>query len=84
MYRTLIQSFQENGIHIKKAKESVTYDIGIVRRDLLDRQTVLNESIEPTLVHTLKGMYKTFDQTTIPSNIVLELKSVSLEGVKTR
>ncbi|MBI5146717.1 MAG: hypothetical protein HZA84_05805 [Thaumarchaeota archaeon] len=67
---------------LKQAKESKSYDIGIVRRDLLEQQTVLNKSIEPTLVHTLEGSVKTFDQTMIPSSISLDLKSVSLDGAK--
>jgi hypothetical protein len=66
---------------LKKTKDS-TYDLGIVRRDLLEQQTVLNKSIEPTLVYTLKGSVKVFDNTTIPSDIALDLKSVSLDGVK--
>jgi len=66
-----------------KGKESPPsgYEISIVKRDLLEKQTVLNHSIEPTLVYTLKGSAKVFDQTMIPSAITLDLKSVSLEGV---
>lgn len=66
---------------LKKTKDS-TYDLGIIRRDLLEQQTVLNKSIEPTLVYTLKGSIKVFDNTTIPYDITLDLKSVSLDGVK--
>ena len=67
---------------LKQTKEPTVYDLGITRRNLLEQQTVLGKSIEPTLVYTLKGGVKVFDKTTIPYDITLDLKSVSLDGVK--
>ncbi|MGQ0605512.1 MAG: hypothetical protein ACT4OD_00960 [Candidatus Nitrosotenuis sp.] len=69
-----------------KGKDSIPsgYKISILKRDLLEKQTVLNRSIEPTLVYTLNGGAKVFDQTMIPSAVTLDLKSVSLEGVNNK
>jgi hypothetical protein len=67
---------------LTNTKSPSSYELSIIKRDLLEQQIVLNNSVEPTLVYSLKSTVKTFDQTVIPSEITLDLKSVNLEGVK--